>query len=74
MDQAKAREQLHPNKGPNFLLIVVLSAIFILFTLGCVVFLLKERARKMVPHQPTREPNATLSQPAGGLRQTLERS
>ncbi len=74
MNQAKAREQLHPNKAPNFLLIVILSAIFILIVLGGVVFLLKERARKMVPHQPTREPNAMLSQPAGGRRQTLERS
>ena len=48
-------------KGPNFLLIVLLScAAFLLILAGAVVFLHTRAGRQAVPHGPNPEPNSLV--------------
>ena len=47
-------------KGPNFLLIVIVSSVILLFLLVAAVFLVRERGTKLDPHKPTPTPNALL--------------
>ncbi len=51
-------------KGPNFLLIVILSAVAILIVLVLALFVFKKDGGKMVPHGPNPEPNSRLLMPS----------
>lgn len=50
-------------KGPNFLLIVILSGVTILVVLLLILFTL-EKDRKLVPHGPNPTPNSRLVLPS----------
>ena len=50
-------------KGPNFLLIVILSGIAILVILGVALLLVKKDGGKMAPHGPNPAPNSRLILP-----------
>ena len=50
-------------KGPNFLLIVILSGVAILLILGIALFLVKREGPKMAPHGPNPAPNSRLVYP-----------
>ncbi len=46
-------------KGPNFLAIVIGSAIAILLVLGAAIFIVRGRAQKMVPTKTNTTPSQT---------------
>jgi hypothetical protein len=50
-------------KGPNFLLIVVLSSVILVILLIAAVFLVGEKGKSMEPHPPNPTPNSMV-QPA----------
>lgn len=47
-------------KGPNFLLIVILSCVVILIILAITVFVLGDHGKKMLPHGPNPTPNSLV--------------
>ena len=55
-------------KGPNFLLIVILSGIAILVILALALFLVKHEGPKMSPHGPNPTPNSRMVMPGATTR------
>ena len=51
-------------KGPNFLLIVILSGVAMLLVFLAALFFLHRDSKKMIPHGPNPEPNSRLVLPA----------
>ena len=66
MSELRTPANLHDStKKPNFLLIVILSAVFILiFCGGAYVFLHKD-AKHLEPHRSNPDPNSWLVLPGG---------
>ncbi len=51
-------------KGPNFLLIVILSSVVLLIVLAIAVFVVGGDGRKLIPHGPNPTPNSLAAPPA----------
>jgi hypothetical protein len=47
-------------KGPNFMLIVVLSSILLVIILAIAVFVVGEKGKKLEPHPPNPTPNSLV--------------
>ncbi len=47
-------------KGPNFMLIVVLSSIVLVIILAIAVFVVGEKGKKLEPHPPNPTPNSLV--------------
>jgi hypothetical protein len=58
-------------KGPNFLLIVVLSSIVLVILLVAAVFLVNSKGKSMAPHPPNPTPNSLVQPllPSAGAAQ-----
>ncbi len=48
------------SKGPNFLLIVILSSVILVVLLAAAVFVVKSKGKSMEPHPPNPTPNSLV--------------